>query len=160
MNAFTAALRIVPGPSRTLEIAVVALHALLMCLVIAAMRLTLPAAGLLCAVAASLWVSLNDLRGACGLVESLLLDSTGQWQVGIRGADPQSALLHREPFVSPWLTILCLRVADGRRFKFVFTPDSAPPDAFRRLRVRLRWLGERSGPQADAPGDPQLAQRR
>lgn len=43
-------------------------------------------------------------------------------------------------FVSPWLTVLHLKL-QGRRFMVpvVLLPDSLAHDAFRRLRVWLRW---------------------
>jgi toxin CptA len=43
--------------------------------------------------------------------------------------------------VHPWLTVLRL-VGEGREYRMLIAGDSAPPDAFRRLRVWLRWRAD------------------
>ena len=40
--------------------------------------------------------------------------------------------------VHPWLTVLRL-AGEGREYRLLIAPDAAPPEAFRRLRVWLRW---------------------
>ena len=49
-------------------------------------------------------------------------------------------------YVKPYLTVLDLKIADGRAIKrIVLLPDSLHADDFRRLRVWLRW--KEDGPE-------------
>jgi hypothetical protein len=47
-----------------------------------------------------------------------------------------------------------MRDALGRRRSAVVLPDSLDPDAFRRLRVWLRWRTPGDPPAADSAQDP------
>jgi toxin CptA len=52
---------------------------------------------------------------------------------------------------APWLAVLVVRDGRGRRRSAVVLADGVEPDAFRRLRVWLRW---RSPAAVDPDGDP------
>jgi hypothetical protein len=125
------------------------------------------AAGVLVAVAlvAQLRRMLRGLRDPEPPV--LQLDGRDEWRL-LRAGDSDRATTGPDSLALPWLVVLHLRdAAQANRF-FILTPDNAPRDVLRRLCVRLRFtlarggIG-RSGPGAtpvNAPGDPQLAQRR
>jgi len=69
---------------------------------------------------------LLDRSGAVGVV-----DAAGRWRTG---------LVRAGSFVAPWLTILRWR-PEGARFDrtILILPDMIDREAFRRLRVLLRW---------------------
>jgi hypothetical protein len=52
------------------------------------------------------------------------------------------AVMMPETLVSFWIVILLFRLEDGRRYTVLIWPDSVHADAFRRLRVRLKLVGE------------------
>lgn len=68
----------------------------------------------------------------------LMLLADGNWLLEEHGQQLEYALgqgLH----CTPWLTVLPLCGVDGRKRRLLLWPDSAAPDALRRLRVWLRW---------------------
>lgn len=71
---------------------------------------------------------------------ALRLRSDCKCEIGNRLGGWQEARLLGSSFVSPYLTVLNLR-PEGRRFArhVVILPDAVDADAFRRLRVLLRW---------------------
>ncbi|MFZ2267011.1 MAG: protein YgfX [Azonexus sp.] len=52
--------------------------------------------------------------------------------------------------VHPWLSVLRLQISDGAIYPLVLAGDSLNADAFRRLRVFLRWRADFSGRGDDA----------
>ena len=80
--------------------------------------------------------SLKRLRAP---LPSLQLKPNGQIQVSVAGADWQTAEVLPGCFVSPGLSVVRLRTAAGGVHRLTLLPDSAPPEALRRLRVSLRW---------------------
>ncbi|MEE2982564.1 MAG: protein YgfX [Pseudomonadota bacterium] len=50
-----------------------------------------------------------------------------------------SASLAATPYVTRKITVLPLKLDDGTVKRVVLLPDGTDPDAFRRLRVRLRF---------------------
>jgi toxin CptA len=63
---------------------------------------------------------------------------TGEWT----GAQLRTAAVP-----AAWLAVVTLRDGEGRRRPVVVLPDALDPEAFRRLRVWLRWA-----PVGDPPG--------
>lgn len=89
-------------------------------------------AGLFAASGWSIWKNRRPLP-------SLRLQSGGQIQVSVAGADWRSAEVLPGSFVSPGLSVVRLRMEDGQKHGLTLLPDSAGPDELRRLRVSLRW---------------------
>jgi hypothetical protein len=90
-------------------------------------------------------------------VAGLELDAGG----GVAIAGPASgwspARLVDAAVPAPWLAVVSLRDALGRRRTAVVLPDSLGPEAFRRLRVWLRWRPP--APDAETPGANNPTQR-
>jgi toxin CptA len=93
------------------------------------------------------------LRGRRALVELVVAEDGGVWCRARNGTEFEARLLDSS-FVSPWMTVLNLRTDGEPRLRhMILVPDNVAPDAFRRLRVLLRW--SRRGAQAhDGPSDP------
>lgn len=82
--------------------------------------------------------------------KALLLGRNDEWTLFTTGGEPISARLLTGVFVSTRLVIVRLKPSAGRPLQIVLTPANTPPDAFRRLRVRLRYplasgVGRNSG---------------
>lgn len=77
------------------------------------------------------------LRGSaiCGLT----LTRDGRWRVRTADGDEANAELLPGSLVLPRLTVLTFRREGGGRAVVMLVPSNSDPDAFRRLRVRLRW---------------------
>lgn len=78
-------------------------------------------------------------RGA-GVVRRVSVDLPGRVQVAFADGRHLSGRLADDSFVAPWLTVVRW-VPDGARLSraIVIVPDSVDTEAFRRLRVLLRW---------------------
>ena len=128
-------LRIVLQPSRYLLALLIAVHGL---------------AGV------ALWLAVSQgwlrVLGGAGLAGSLFfyalrqsrygglaVDASGAWRIERDGVWQEAMLV--EAFVTPLLTVLRLRRADGRRVALTLLPDSLAREDFRRLRVILKWAG-------------------
>jgi hypothetical protein len=96
------------------------------------------AAGLLVVVALSAWSATRGWlrRAGSRTVRAFARDGAGRWWVEA-GADPVEAELAAPPVVTGPLVALALR-AGGACWNLVLLPDSADPDALRRLRAVLR----------------------
>lgn len=70
---------------------------------------------------------------------TLRLEADGRIQVAGDGQDFLPATTLPGATVHPWLTVLRLELADGRRCALLVTAGTTSPDEFRRLRVFLRW---------------------
>ncbi|MCL2345765.1 MAG: hypothetical protein FWC58_07935 [Desulfobulbus sp.] len=70
---------------------------------------------------------------------ALRLETDGSIQVAGAGQDFLPATILPGATVHPWLTVLRLELADGRRCVLLLTAGTMNPDEFRRLRVFLRW---------------------
>ena len=70
---------------------------------------------------------------------SLRIKSDGQIQLSLAGGDWHHAEVLPDSFVSPGLSVVRLRTADGQLQRLTLLSDSASPEALRRLRVSLRW---------------------
>ena len=93
---------------------------------------TLLAAGLLAGIGWGVW----QRRKPC---PSLRIKSDGQIQLSLAGSDWHHAEVLSGSFVSPGLSVVRLRTADGQLQRLTLLSDSASPEALRRLRVSLRW---------------------
>lgn len=78
-----------------------------------------------CALPASIRMLEMDENCACQLVDA-------------RGSRTDARLLPSS-VVLPWLTVLAFSTASGRRRTLLLVPDRVDADAYRRLRVLLRW---------------------
>jgi toxin CptA len=70
---------------------------------------------------------------------ALRLETDGSLQAASDGQNFLPATLLPGATVHPWLTVLRLELADGRRCTLLLTAGTTSPDHFRRLRVFLRW---------------------
>jgi hypothetical protein len=143
------------SPSRRLRDAVIVAHCSLLLLLACYGPHHVASVVITAAVAFSLAVYLvKPWRCPAEAIETLLLRSDEGWEVKTRDCPPVSAELLSDAFVSPWMTVLRFRLADGRcRTAFVLS-DNVPADPFRRLRVRLRLAARRSVADPDPPGGP------
>lgn len=70
-------------------------------------------------------------------VEQVVLDSNDDWQLVLVNGDTLTATFGERHYIHPVLTILELRL-DSKNYFFLFTPENADADSFRRLRVRIK----------------------
>jgi hypothetical protein len=68
-----------------------------------------------------------------------LADPSGTWL---------SAEMRRAAVPAGWLAVLTARDANGRSRSAVILPDAIEPEAFRRLRVWLKWRDAAPQPEA------------
>ena len=132
-------LRVQLRPSRWLAGTVIVAH--VAALGAAVVGLPAPAAGI---VAAGLAASaIEHLRRALQrsplAVAGLELDAEGGAAVAGPASDWSPARLLDAAVPVPWLAVISLRDALGRHRTAVVLPDALAPDAFRRLRVWLKW---------------------
>lgn len=78
-------------------------------------------------------------------IRDLILDSGGNWSVGVVPQQLRPARLLTPSLVLPWISVLRFEIA-SRRQTVMLLPDSASTAALRRLRVRM--LLERKGTAA------------
>lgn len=132
-----APLHVALRPSRLGAAAAAALH---LAAAVAALDAPVPwlAAGLLAVVALSARAAVRAWlrRTGRGAVRAFSRDGAGRWWVEA-GGDPVPAELAAPPVVTGPLVALSLR-SGGARWDLVLLPDSADPDALRRLRAALR----------------------
>jgi toxin CptA len=83
---------------------------------------------------------------------ALRLEADGGIQVAGERQDFLPATILPGATVHPWLTVLRLELADGRRCALLVTTGTTSPDEFRRLRVFLRWRACFRRP--DHPSEP------
>jgi toxin CptA len=69
-----------------------------------------------------------------------LADPSGTWL---------SAELRRTAVLAGWIAVLTARDANGRPRSAVILPDAVEPEAFRRLRVWLKWRDATRQPEAE-----------
>ncbi len=133
---------IAPGPSRRMKawVVLVATAALA-----ASLAAPLPAPEQAAAVTALLCVAVRAARRHAwqvgpGVISRFVVDLSGRIEVESANGTRFTGGLREGSFVAPWLTIVRWR-PDGSRFSrtILVAPDAVDPDAFRRLRVLLRW---------------------
>ena len=103
-------------------------------------------------VAAVAAIRREALREGRGSVSRLMVDLGGRVEAAGSSGVPLAGRLVPGSFVAPWLTVVRWR-PEGARFArtVLVPPDAVDPDAFRRLRVLLRW--------ARAAGTPRRSRR-
>jgi toxin CptA len=72
-------------------------------------------------------------------VVALRLEGSGAVSVGLRSGETLDGRVREESLVHPAFVVLRLDTGAGRRTALI-VPGSVDREAFRRLRVRLRWL--------------------
>ncbi|HZV62320.1 MAG TPA: protein YgfX [Methylophilaceae bacterium] len=83
---------------------------------------------------------MDALLGLSWSLVGLELNSKGELHVRCKDGKKQSATVLGDTVVLPYLTILNLKVGNSRwRRHMLITPERVEPDAFRQLRVWLRW---------------------
>lgn len=76
---------------------------------------------------------------------SLSLDTKGEWQLVTRDGNRYDATILASSFVTPYLAVLnCSLTGRWLQYHIVILPDAVDEEAFRRLRVWLRWGGQTS----------------
>lgn len=129
-------LRIDPVRSRGLGALVTSMHGLGLLSVLLSDLANWAAAGLAALIIGSLiwshWRSIPAKRP----VQAAVLDGYGEWWLEC-GAEPKSAVLRPDTYMSRWLVILRFRDAGGCRRDLVVARDAVPSEVFRRLRVVL-----------------------
>ena len=136
MNGFQGPVILTLKPSLWLPRAVLALHLSALCMLLLAYPPSWPRHLLLVAIAASALWSLRAAHTAD--IARLELSPRDTWHVVFCDGRGLDARLLRAPWVSPMFTTLSLACADGVERQILLLPDMVEPDAFRRLRVRLR----------------------
>jgi toxin CptA len=137
-------LRIAIRPSRILAAVLAAAHAVALSV---AVVVTLPdcvktflAATILASGGFSILVSAFQRSG--NAIVELEIGEGGNVSCRAQGGPWQEAQLLPSSFVAPWLTVLNLRMAGTAAVRHVLILfDNVDEEAFRRLRVLLRWSG-------------------
>ncbi|MEO1765659.1 protein YgfX [Thiobacter aerophilum] len=111
---------------------------------------------LLLAAAHSIW--LHGLGRHRRAIQRLELDAQGQLYVIDGTGQPQRARVSAASFVTPWLTVLDFATERGRRTLLIM-PERVDAEAYRRLRVWLRW-GWRAEPSNTVDQDLEVTTSR
>ena len=96
------------------------------------------------AILASGGISLcrSALQRSRSAIIELEAEEGGRISCRTRDGQWHEAQVLSSSFISPWLTVLNLRVAGAAWVRhLLILPDNVEQDAFRRLRVLLRWSG-------------------
>jgi hypothetical protein len=149
-----ATLRVRLRPSRTLAAAIASAHLA----ALAAALVALPgaaagvaAAGVVLSAIAQVRLALHRVPHA---VAGLELAADGGAAVAGPAGDWSAARLRSVAVPAPWLAVVTLRDASGRHRAAVVLPDSLDREAFRRLRIWLRWRSAAGSTGANAANDP------
>jgi toxin CptA len=146
-------LRVWLRPSRTLAATIAVAHLA----AAAAAVLALPGAAAAVVVAGVALSAIAQLRDALHRgprsITGLELAADGRVAVADPARQWATARLQTAAVPVPWLAVVALRDARGHRRSAVVLPDALDREAFRRLRLWLRWGAP--PPQApDSPNDP------
>lgn len=79
-------------------------------------------------------------------------DAEGAAQIEFRDGTVGDARVLGDSFVTPGLTVIRLKLPNGRRTSVLIMPDKAMPDPYRQLRVWLKWRAGKGSAEADAGG--------
>lgn len=139
-TAWSGGLLIRPRPSRVLAVMLALVHlgavSCIVALPVSAWIRGPAVVAVLLSLARYLW------RGWSGrdseTVRALYWAPDGAWMVTDASGRRHPAILNGETFVSPFLTILNLKLHDGSGRSVVLLPDSIEPRRLRRLNARLR----------------------
>lgn len=138
MNGFHGPVHLLIRPSTWLPRALMLAHGVTLIMLWFAYPHALSRSVLLAAVAAhGCWQLHGCMRPRPDQITHLELGRRQAWRVTFFDGRIFEARLLRAVVVSPLLTALTLRLADGARREVLLLPDMVEADAFRRLRVRL-----------------------
>ncbi len=141
-------------PSRWLAAAVIVAH----CAALAAAVACLPAAAAGIAGAGVVLSAIAHVRAALHqtplAVAGVDLDADGAVAIAGPQGEWSAASLRNAAVPAAWLAVLSLRDARGLRRTAVVLPDALDPDAFRRLRMWLRWRPPGTAQQIVKANDP------
>ena len=130
-------LKIRTEPCRALSYLVTAVHGLALLALFLPMHLPLAVRAV---IGTGVVLSLVRYARACRApTATILWRGPGQWFVIGKGEEPRVAMLSPHSVVTPWLVILGLRVDRERWRYFILCRTACDDDAFRRLRVALRY---------------------
>jgi toxin CptA len=149
-----ATLRVRLRPSRTLAAAIVATHLAALAAAVVALpgaAAVVAAAGVVLSAVVHVRQALHRARHA---VAGLELAADGGAAVAGPAGDWSAARLGGVAVPVPWLAVVTMRDAAGRRRSAVVLPDSLEPDAFRRLRIWLRWRAAAVATRTAPPDAP------
>jgi len=132
-------LRVQLGPSRWLAATVIVAHAAALAAAIAG--LPPPAAAIVAAglAASAIEHARRALQRSPLAIAELEFDAGGGVAVAGPANDWSPARLTDAAVPVPWLAVVRLRDALGRRRTVIVLPDTLPSEPFRRLRVWLKW---------------------
>lgn len=140
MSGFLVDIRLQPWVSKQLGAALVAAHLGAGGVALAsAVPVPVKAAlvlGLALSLGWSLWWHVWHRGDA---ITAAVLDAGGAWWITTAAVATVSATLRPGSLVQPFLTVLVFKLADGRNRSLLLLPDNCDPEAFRLLRVRLRF---------------------
>ena len=147
-------LRIAIGPSRLLAAVLGIAHiAALVVTVVVALATWVKLLIAMALVTSGTWSILRSAlrRGPSAIVE-VEVEAGGRISCRTRDGSWREGQVLSSSFVSPWLTVLNLRVAGAIRARhLVILPDNVEKDAFRRIRVQLRW--SQPAPEGGRPSE-------
>jgi len=83
------------------------------------------------------------LRSSDSAIKSAQWDSAGEWTLFLANGDEPAAQLKASSYLQPWLVVLNFSTSRFRRHTLILLPDAIDPERLRRLRVRLRLLGNK-----------------
>ena len=152
MSAFQGPVYVALGASTLLRRALIVTHVAVGVMIAVAYPFSLTQCALIGAILINGVISTwRTARRRYDDVTAVLLTSSDDWQVGLRGGAVLNASLISDPFVTRYLTVLPLKLESGSVKRVLMLNDNVDVDAYRRLRVRLR-LG--SPKNARTPGQP------
>lgn len=135
-------LRIAIGPSHLLAAVLGVAHAVALTVtVVVALPTWVKFLIAMVLVTSGTWSILRlALQRGPSAIDELEVEAGGRISCRTRDGRWREGQVLASSFVSPWLTVLNLRMADAARARhLVILPDNVEKDAFRRLRVLLRW---------------------
>jgi toxin CptA len=144
-------LRVAFAPSPSLATLLVIVHLIAGACVLAVLPAWWVAAILTGALCASLvWHLRRDaLRLSSDAVIEITLREHGRCELLTRGGAVLEGTVAGSSFVSPWLTVVNVRLEGGRRLRSVVVmPDCAAAEERRRLRVWLRYRAQPEMPDS------------
>jgi toxin CptA len=140
-------LKIAIGPSRRLALLLCLVHAAAVgaCLVVTMPALATAALIVFIGVSCAVSVYGPALLRSPGAVVALEAKDDGALSFQTRRGEWYQGTLLGSSFVAPYLAVLNLRCESSRRIHHVvILPDSAATEAFRQLRIWMRWRTART----------------
>ena len=138
------ALRLTPKKSTTLLIFILTAHiSALGVIPLLPLEFWLQLAILLVVIVSLIQVFRTHLLCSSGAaITSVEWDSDGEWTLFTAAGDELAAQLKASSYVHPWFVVLNFSISRFGRRSLILLPDAVDPELLRRLRVRLRLLGD------------------